>query len=237
MIYACFGITCRSWSCICAAVWGNFGIKFLKSSNKIYKKRNVYVFLYMFYTNILCECVCVCLRNGLSSHKCCNYLHARLSSISICRDCSKSLRHKHTLIHTHTLMYTLTSTLTHTHTHSHTHTCPASPRLVFRLSILHMHLCWHYYNTRPTLPPYPPSFHSVPLVKFATLHWSCKLWLKFAALHATVAAAAAATETETFILFGNRQKRKLQNKNCPPLYTSLPLSLLYFFSLFPFASL
>lgn len=143
MIYACFGITCRSWSCICAAVWGNFGIKFLKSSNKIYKKKEMCMYFYIFFIEIRVYCVnvCVCLRNGLSSHKCCNYLHARLSSISICRDCSKSLRHKHA------------STLTHTHTHSHTHTCPALPRLVFRLSILHMHLCWHYYNTRPTLPP------------------------------------------------------------------------------------
>lgn len=86
-----------------------------------YIKKEMCMYFYICFIQIYCVNVCVCLRNGLSSHKCCNYLHARLSSISICRDCSRSLRHKHTLIHTHTLMYTLTSTLTHTHTHSHTH--------------------------------------------------------------------------------------------------------------------
>lgn len=143
-----------------------------------YIKKAMCMYFYICFIQIYCVNVCVCLRNGLSSHKCWNYLHARLSSISICRDCSKSLRHKHTLIHTHTLMYTHTTTLTHTHTHSHTHTCPASPRLVFRLSILHMHLCWHYYNTRPTLPPIPPLFSVFPssnlqlCIEVASFGWS-----------------------------------------------------------------
>lgn len=237
MIYACFGITCRSWSCICAALWGNFGIKFLKSSNKIYKKRNVYVFLYMFYTNILCEWVCVPqkwvkLAQMLQLFACSTLKHLYLPRLQ-----QVFAAQTHTNTHAHIYVYNYIYTHMHTHI-SHTLTCPASPRLLFRLSILHMHLCWHYYNTLPTLPPYPPSFLSVSLVKFATFHWSCKLWLKFAALHTTAAAAAAATETETFILFGNRQKRKLQNKNCPPLYTSLPfpLSPMFLFAFF-FASL
>lgn len=195
------------------------------------------MYFYICFIQIYCVNVCVCLRNGLSSHKCCNYLHARLSSISICRDCSKSLRHKHTLIHTHTLMYTLTTTLTHTHTHSHTHTCPASPRLVFRLSILHMHLCWHYYNTRPTLPPYPPLFSQCFPRQICNFALKLQALAEVCRVACNGSGSAAATETETFILFGNRQKRKLQNKNCPPLYTSLPLAFLYFFSLFPFASL
>lgn len=182
-------------------------------------------------------CVCVCHRNGLSSHKCWNYLHARLSSISICRDCSKSLWRIHLYIHTHLYLhiYLHTHTPVHTHTHCHTHTCLASPRLVFRLSVLHMHLCWHYYNTLPTLPP----FLAVSLVKFATLHWSCKLWLKFAALHAT--AAAAATETETFILFGNRQKRNCKTKIVPLIILLSPshatMCFSFSLSLFLFASL
>lgn len=168
MIYACFGITCRSWSCICAAVWGNFGIKFLKSSNKIYKKRNVYVFLYMFYTNIPCECMCVPqkwvkLAQMLQLFACSTLKHFYLPRLQQVFGAQT---------HTNTHAYT------HTHTHSHTHTCPASPRLVFRLSILHMHLCWHYYNTPPTIPPIPPLFTVFPssnlqlCIEVASFGWS-----------------------------------------------------------------
>lgn len=126
MIYACFGITCRSWSCICAAVWGNFGIKFLKSSNKIYKKRNVYVFLYMFYTNILCECVCVPqkwvkLAQMLQLFACSTLKHFYLPRLQ-----QVFAAQTHTNTHAYTYVYTYI--YTHTHTYALPHTL-APPRL------------------------------------------------------------------------------------------------------------
>lgn len=188
MIYACFGITCRSWSCICAAVWGNFGIKFLKSSNKIYKKRNVYVFLYMFYrnTSILCECVCVPqkwvkLAQMLQLFACSTLKHFYLPRL---QQVFAAQTHTITYVYTHLHLHTHAYTFLYTHI-SHTHTCPASPCLVFRLSILHMHLCWHYYNTRPTLPPIPPLFSVFPssnlqlCIEVASFGWSlprCMQW-------------------------------------------------------------
>lgn len=121
MIYACFGITCRSWSCICAAVWGNFGIKFLKSSNKIYKKRNVYVFLYMFYTNILCECVCVPqkwvkLAQMLQLFACSTLKHFYLPRLQ-----QVFAAQTHTNTHAYTYVYTYIYTHTHTYALPHTH--------------------------------------------------------------------------------------------------------------------
>lgn len=86
-----------------------------------YIKKEMCMYFYICFIQIYCVNVCVCLRNGLSSHKCCNYLHAQLSSISICRDCSKSLRHKHTNTHAYTYVYTYNYTHTHTYALPHTH--------------------------------------------------------------------------------------------------------------------
>lgn len=96
----------------------------------IKNKREMYVVLYINYTNILCICVCLCVchRNGLSSHKCYNYLHARLSSISICRDCSKSLWRIHLHIHTHLYLHIYIHKHAHTYALPYTHLpCLASP--------------------------------------------------------------------------------------------------------------
>lgn len=115
MIYACFGITCCSFS----AQRENFEIKFLPSSNKICEKRYVCIFyIYIFKTCFLCVFVpqkWVKLAQMLQLFACSTLEHFYLPRLQ-------------RVFVAHTLAAPAPS-------------CHASPRLVFRLSMLHMHLC------------------------------------------------------------------------------------------------
>lgn len=192
------------------------------------------MYFYIGFIQIYCVNVCVCLRNGLSSHKCCNYLHARLSSISICRDCSKSLRHKHTLyVYTHLHLHTHAYTFPYTHI-SHTHTCPASPWLVFRLSILHMHLCWHYYNTRPTLPPYPPLFSQCFPRQICNFALKLQALAKVCRVACNGSGSGSGNGNGNFYFVRQSAKAKIaKQKLSPSLYFSPSRSLIFLFA-FPF---
>jgi len=151
MIYVCFGITCHrrgttleGSSSIAGGISANKALcehfelnslpQLMRSNNRSKNKEKKTT---VCMTNKMEK---NCNRNGLSSYKCCNYLHARLSSISIC------LRVDWLLWHTEMGQ-------THKYTHIYIHSaclCGASSWIQVKC-VLHMRLCWHYYNTLPYL--------------------------------------------------------------------------------------